>query len=307
MHPRRFEKRNSDTNTDKFWEVKVEGKTVVRTYGRIGSRGTSVFNAQLSEVDAGIQANKYAAEKITEGYKELDYDPLREEFTRRTYTPPLYPSMYPKPSLYKTEYIAPATPVLAPNTSLQGHTVVSPGMPATVHVPYYNPYTAPVPTAYKSTELDKMPPNVLLDLAAKVKVEMERRNKDNEYRTRMVAFEKDKKIALHNKLSNFLLGVAHACACRSALRFAAGHNPHGKTPMSGECWNAIDGVKVERCVSHGSAPDFVNPKRDPTWSNRRLRSNPLRWETPGDIRHWLDPYGLRSSGSTPPGKSEMLW
>lgn len=151
--------------------------------------------------------------------------------------------------------------------------------PRPVHVPYYNPYTHPTPLAYKFTELDKMPANVLMDLAAKVKLEMERRTNT----------DKADKQKLHDKLSNFLLGVAHACACRSALRWTAGHNPHGKDANDGRPWNALDGTKVEYCVSEGLPPPQVDPDRDPVWDHSRLYSNPMLWTTVGDITHWVKP------------------
>lgn len=129
----------------------------------------------------------------------------------------------------------------------------------------------PVPT-YRSTELDQMPDLAFLDLARKMKYEMDRRVKlqvlkDAEAARKAITPED--RAGFHN----FMAGVVHAMACRQALRMSKGHKPFGPTPQSGEMWNALEGSKLATDACQGEGP---------------LRTNPLTWNAAGtDAEHWL--------------------
>jgi hypothetical protein len=130
-----------------------------------------------------------------------------------------------------------------------------------------------------------MPATFFADLAGRVKAEMERRTglaagSAREAAERAKAQKNDHITAFQN----FLLGVAHAMACRAALRWSAGHHPYGKSPMDGTPWNAYDGVQLERMVKKEIGQKY------PTLT---VHSNPLTWTTKGDLTHWLSERGGR--------------
>lgn len=68
---RRFELRDPSTNSNKFWEINVTGKILVRRWGRIGTEGqvrTENFNSSFS---ADVEAAALIRSKMREGYKEV--------------------------------------------------------------------------------------------------------------------------------------------------------------------------------------------------------------------------------------------
>jgi hypothetical protein len=137
--------------------------------------------------------------------------------------------------------------------------------------------------AYKSTDLDKMPEEHFSDLAKKVAAEVARRQTQ-------VQLTKLQKQMGYVGLSNFMLGVAHAMACRAALRFAAGHEPYGPGLTQGAPWNVVDGAKVGQYVNKWWRDVSVNgasPNRNSKWARSVLNSNPLLWTTAGDIKYHL--------------------
>lgn len=146
--------------------------------------------------------------------------------------------------------------------------------------------TAQLPS-YKADELDKMPEGFFKDLAKRVAAEATRRDFGT------LEAQNKKKTEAITGFQNFLLGCAHAMACRAALRWSAGHEPYGKAPMSGKPWNALDGAKMSLMMFNGTS--FKGPtgdvKADPKtmtkWGGTRLWSNPLLWNTKGDITYWL--------------------
>jgi hypothetical protein len=142
---------------------------------------------------------------------------------------------------------------------------------------------------YRSTQLNLVPDNHFFDLVQQVREEMERRVACKQ------ATEVKHRQRLHDGLSNFLLGCAHAMACRAALRVAAGHAPFGVTPQHGAVWNPWDGEQVNRYIA-GYQPR-LRGYRIPKWDRATLHSNPVSWTTVGDITHWLSPF--QAGCSTP--------
>lgn len=179
-------------------------------------------------------------------------------------------------------------------------------------------YTAPSPVvgsvvplpSYKSTELDKMSAREFSDLLDKTSKEMARR-------VRLSALLEPPKpvlsaartLELRKRLSNFLTGVAHAAACRAALRLTAGWHPFGVTPQSGEKWNPLDGFNLAQkagtkiTTNHGKGKTYI------------LHSNPLAWAEL-DVARWLSPVKLTSDKVVRPNApylsevdpdKKMLW
>lgn len=280
---RRFEKIDPDTNTKKFWEVVASKGVVTRHYGRIGTTGQTTVNNFTMECDQSKFVNDLVTEKLREGYKELHKDSTGN-FVRLTHTYPARPSMSPLEQGYR------------PSTKVEK-------VPVPIVTPYYNPFTHTTPVAYKSTELDKMPPVVLQDLALKVQAELDRRSTQHKVTKAQLDASKNADI---DALQNFLRGVAHACACRSALRFAAGHNPHGTNPEDGTCWNPLDGQRVIQQVIQERGPDKIDTNRDLRWQGVRLRSNPMSWTTTGDQDHWLRLPRWIGAGGFSKDKAEYL-
>lgn len=144
--------------------------------------------------------------------------------------------------------------------------------------PIYHDVTAKELPAYRATELNKMPDGFFVDLHRRVLWEARRR----EETTKVTKAEKNSRIT---KLQNFLLGVAHAMACRAALRWSAGHQPFGKVPMHGLPWNAYDGTKLCHMINEGGT--LYNGVYSP--NGMKCYSNPMTWKTKGDLEHWLAP------------------
>lgn len=66
---RRFELREGETN--KFWQVDVEGATLTVTYGKIGSAGQTKLKTCASAVAASAERDKLVREKTGKGYVEI--------------------------------------------------------------------------------------------------------------------------------------------------------------------------------------------------------------------------------------------
>ena len=64
----------TDTVSNKFWEIKLKGKQVTLTYGRIGIENPASIVKKFKGKSASEDAKKYAEEKIGEktrkGYLE---------------------------------------------------------------------------------------------------------------------------------------------------------------------------------------------------------------------------------------------
>lgn len=76
-------------------------------------------------------------------------------------------------------------------------------------------------------------------------------------------------------LANFMLGIAHAAACRAWLRASKGHVPFAKgpkgpggTPTSGEMWHAHEGAQASEGV-------YARRPRSGDANWRSIRHNPL--------------------------------
>ena len=65
---RRFEL--SDDKSSKFWEVKVEGDSVVTKWGKIGSEGRTTTKTFASESKAKEAMKKLVSDKVGKGYTE---------------------------------------------------------------------------------------------------------------------------------------------------------------------------------------------------------------------------------------------
>ena len=140
------------------------------------------------------------------------------------------------------------------------------------------PQYTPRADAVSADALDVLHDNQLAYLIDKIQAEVKRRVKPVQQ-------------AHYGAFSNFLLGVAHAMACRYALRWLRGHNPVGKAATSGEMWTAFDGSELERRVA-GDVGPIVRTKY-----SHRLLSNPLTWTTRGDLEKWLskNKYGSQAA------------
>lgn len=245
--------KDASINSDKFWRARVDNKTVFVNFGRTGTKGTTTVKAFESTPAALTHMHAVAREKYDKGYKQA-----------KQQVSPLGTLAWAQPM----KYLAPPPP----------SGVFYPLQPPVRQSYEYRPtIPAPLP-AYKATELDKMPDSFFVDLATRVKTEMERRSGPS------LAALKAKKNEQITKFQNFLLGVAHAMACRAALRWSAGHPPYGKSPMGGEPWNAYDGVQLER---------MVKKELGQKYATLTVHSNPLTWTTTGDIRRWLSERGGR--------------
>lgn len=152
-------------------------------------------------------------------------------------------------------------------------------------------YTAPSPVvgsvvplpSYKSTELDKMSAREFSDLLDKTSKEMARRVKlSSLLEPPKPTLSAVRTLELRKGLSNFLTGVAHAAACRAALRLTAGWHPFGVTPQSGEKWNPLDGFNLAQMAGTKITTDHGKGK------SYTLYSNPLAWRGL-DIARWLTP------------------
>lgn len=149
----------------------------------------------------------------------------------------------------------------------------------------WHPQPDPKPVVgYKANELDKMPEDHFEDLKRRVTAELARREEE---RTKT----KEKRQGLHNGLSNFLLGVAHAMACRAALRWVKGLRPYspdgkgsGHTPTSGEMWNIYDVAELGQELLTGNPNNRVTNKDGNTYL---VNSNPVAWKNIDALKVWL--------------------
>lgn len=98
-------------------------------------------------------------------------------------------------------------------------------------------------------------------------------------------------------LSHLFSNIAHAMACRTALRWASGNKPYtGKGPTKGTPWNPADGAKVQMLHESGAQLDGM-----------RLYWNPLHKfksydEASNTMRHGL----LEKAWSWSPTASEAF-
>jgi len=66
---RRFE--FSEGNSNKFWEIAVNGSEVVVRFGRMGAQGQSNVKSFPGEAAAAKHAEKLIQEKTSKGYLEV--------------------------------------------------------------------------------------------------------------------------------------------------------------------------------------------------------------------------------------------
>src|SRR5688572_14619026 len=59
----------SEGKSNKFWEIKIEGKFVTTTYGKIGSSGQSTSKSFSDEPKAKAAYEKLVKEKTHKGYE----------------------------------------------------------------------------------------------------------------------------------------------------------------------------------------------------------------------------------------------
>ena len=60
----------SEGNSNKFWEIQLEGMSFTTTYGRIGTDGQTSLKEYDSEEKAQKEYDKLVAEKTKKGYLE---------------------------------------------------------------------------------------------------------------------------------------------------------------------------------------------------------------------------------------------
>lgn len=184
----------------------------------------------------------------------------------------------------------------------------------------YSPYpafnAAPTNTvAYRSNELHTMPDEFFLDLSKRVAMEQVRRTQNYQRLPAVLEHKEKLRKAKTNEqitaFQNFLLGCAHAMACRAALRWGNGHRPYspdglgsGKSAMSGEVWNVFDVAKLgDKMLGYGSKAHggVVDGNRIYV-----VNSNPINWPHSGintetAMKVWLRP----SANQAYPGGSSF--
>lgn len=72
-----------------------------------------------------------------------------------------------------------------------------------------------------------------------------------------------------HKFANFMAGIAQAMACRSVLRWSAGHSPYGVRPASGECWTPKEihyaYMLADRVANERNLSIYANPLYNRTY------------------------------------------
>lgn len=79
---RRYEYRNEAENSNKFWEIEVQGRNVTASWGRIGATPQVHHADHWSPGEARRQANRQIASKMSKGYR-LVSDSLAEARARK--------------------------------------------------------------------------------------------------------------------------------------------------------------------------------------------------------------------------------
>src|SRR5436190_16836950 len=59
----------SEGTSNKFWEIKLSGKSFTTTYGKIGTSGQTTMKEYKSEAEAKKEYDKLIAEKVKKGYE----------------------------------------------------------------------------------------------------------------------------------------------------------------------------------------------------------------------------------------------
>jgi predicted DNA-binding WGR domain protein len=59
----------SEGSSNKFWEIKLDGRSFTTTYGKIGTSGQNTLKEFKSEADAKKEYDKLIAEKVKKGYE----------------------------------------------------------------------------------------------------------------------------------------------------------------------------------------------------------------------------------------------
>jgi predicted DNA-binding WGR domain protein len=62
----------SEGSSNKFWEIRLEGASVITTYGRIGTDGQSTMKDFDTEEQARKEHDKLIASKVQKGYQAVD-------------------------------------------------------------------------------------------------------------------------------------------------------------------------------------------------------------------------------------------
>src|SRR5688500_10771296 len=59
----------SEGSSNKFWEIKLSGKSFTTTYGKIGTAGSTTLKEWSSPAEAKKEYDKLVAEKTKKGYE----------------------------------------------------------------------------------------------------------------------------------------------------------------------------------------------------------------------------------------------
>jgi predicted DNA-binding WGR domain protein len=62
----------SEGTSNKFWEIKLSGKSFTTTYGKIGTAGSTTMKEFGSPAEAKKEHDKLVAEKVKKGYEPAD-------------------------------------------------------------------------------------------------------------------------------------------------------------------------------------------------------------------------------------------
>ena len=68
-----------DGNSQKFWNIEVDGSGYVATYGKLGTEGQSTAKSYESAEKCEKEANKLIAEKLKKGYTEASEEAVKNE------------------------------------------------------------------------------------------------------------------------------------------------------------------------------------------------------------------------------------
>ena len=60
----------SEGSSNKFWEIKLSGKSFTTTYGKIGTDGQTTIKTFKTDAEAKKEHDKLIAEKTKKGYQE---------------------------------------------------------------------------------------------------------------------------------------------------------------------------------------------------------------------------------------------
>lgn len=154
-------------------------------------------------------------------------------------------------------------------------------------------YTLPsdMPVSTPESILAKMSDDELESIKNKIFLELTKRDAQKREQARQEAEAEERTKARFREVipgfCNFLLGAAHAMACRYALRWSKGHAPFaGKTPQSGEMWTPVEIATVVKCgvLGHHRKNNVPAPVVNEHNASTYINDAPMLWESADVIK-----------------------